>query len=164
MRGRGVREVHSHREGERGGRTGTTVAAALRLVLSISIRLLIDRFPSAPDSGGGAAAAGRGGAPSWGDGTRVNSPGAGRSLAEKETRKRTASCATRKLTLANCWLIFILMNDQRVRDLDARGERARPDVCALYSALKRALALIFHSRTITKEEALQPVEAQQLAC
>lgn len=76
---------------------------------------------------------------SQGDGTHVSSPGASRSLAEKETRKRTASCATPKLTVANWWLTFILMSDQRLCDLKARGEAtATRPLSGLFSPADRA--------------------------
>lgn len=99
-------------------------------------------------------AASRGGAHEHSHGTHVKPPGAGRSLAEKETRKRSASVATRKLTLANCWRIFLLMSDQRACGLEARGERGS----ALYSA--------FYPQQDDNERGsrLQPGQAQQLAC
>ena len=52
----------------------------------------------------------------------MKQPGANGSLAEKETRKRTASCAAPKLTVANCRLTPFLMRDRGVCALIRRGE------------------------------------------
>lgn len=114
-----MREVHSHREGARESEWGQP-RCALRL-------LAIDPFGSRTFSHqqrNPEARPGSGGA--------CEQPGSSRSPAEKETRKRTASCATPELTLANCWLIFILMSDQRRCDLEARGETRTRQPSLLY--------------------------------
>lgn len=112
LRGERGSLTQGRRERERVGAAALRPASHRYSSLCSSTSLPQRWNPAArPSSGGGS-----------GGGTHVRQPGASRSLAEKETRKRTASCATPELTVANCWLIFILMSDQRLCDPKARGE------------------------------------------
>lgn len=80
-----MREVHSHREGGRERASGGSSAAPF--VLSILISLLFQIVTPAAESGGSSRQELR----RW---DACEAAGSERSLAEKDGRKRTASCAT----------------------------------------------------------------------
>ena len=101
------------------------------------------------------------------DGTRVKQPAANSSLAEKGTRKRTASCAAPKLTLANCWLILFLMSDRGACDVIRGGELLQFDNSVINQVFTDPHLSgwgVLRSREIMKEEAYCGGASGQLAC